>query len=40
MDRMPPLGPEYGAIMVERVKKGLASIIETGKLGADEVFVY
>jgi hypothetical protein len=37
---MPPLGPQYGAIMVERVKKGIKELTEGGKLGEDGVFIY
>lgn len=37
---MPPLGPQYGGIMVERVKKGAKKLIEGGKLGEDGVFIY
>jgi hypothetical protein len=37
---MPPLGPQYGAIMVERVKKGIKELVDSGKLGKDGVFIY
>jgi hypothetical protein len=37
---MPPLGPQYGAIMVARVKKGIKELTEGGKLGEDGVFMY
>ena len=37
---MPALGPRYGAIMVERVKKGIRELVESGKLGEEGVFVY
>lgn len=37
---MPPLGPQYGAIMVERVKKGAKELVDGGKLGEDGVFIY
>jgi len=37
---MPPLGPQYGAVMVERVKKGARKLIEGGNLGEDGVFIY
>jgi hypothetical protein len=37
---MPPLGRQYGAIMVDRVKRGIGGLIECGKLGEDGVFIY
>jgi len=37
---MPPLGPQYGAIMVERVKKGIRELVDSGKLGEDGVFMF
>jgi len=37
---MPALGPQYSAIMIERVKKGIKELVESGKLGKDGVFIY
>jgi hypothetical protein len=37
---MPALGPQYGAIMIERVKKGIKELVESEKLGEDGVFIY
>jgi hypothetical protein len=37
---MPPLGPQYRAIMVERFKKGIKELVDGGKLGEDGVFIY
>lgn len=37
---MPPLGPQYGAIMVERVKKEIKELVNSGKLGEDGVFIF
>jgi hypothetical protein len=37
---MPPLGPQYGAIMVERVKKEIKELVDSGKLGGEGVFIY
>jgi hypothetical protein len=37
---MPPLGPQYGAITVGRVKKGIQELVDSGKLGEDGVFIY
>jgi hypothetical protein len=38
--QMPPLGPEYGAIMVERVKKGIKELVDGKKLGKDGVSMF
>ena len=37
---MPPLGPQYGAIMVDRVKKGIEGLVESKKLGENGVFIF
>jgi hypothetical protein len=37
---MRPLGPQYGAIMIERVRKGIKELIEGGELGEDGVLIY
>jgi hypothetical protein len=37
---MPPLGPQYGVIMVERVKKGIKGLADSGKLGENGVFIF
>jgi hypothetical protein len=37
---MPPLGPQYGDIMVERVKKRVEELVGSGKLGQDGLFIY
>lgn len=37
---MPPLGLQYGAIMVERVKKGIRELVDIGKLGEDVIFIF
>ncbi|KAE9371721.1 hypothetical protein N431DRAFT_484199 [Stipitochalara longipes BDJ] len=37
---MPPLGPQYGATMVERVRKGIRELVNSGRLGGEGVFIY
>lgn len=36
----PPLGPEYGAAMVKRVKDCLKSLAEQGKMEEDGIHFY
>lgn len=38
--KMPPVGPEYGKIMVERVRKGLKKLTEEGKMDGEGVYLF
>ena len=36
----PPLGPEYGKALVARVKATMKQLIDSGKMGEDEIVWY